>query len=140
MKHLTVSLDIATSSMTLAELSDRLGISASPTSHEKGTARGRKGLWKYTTWRLDSTAGETATIEEHFRSIFDKFSVAHLFSEGVLPIDAELLLNIAVMYDANAAAMCSLVLPAACLSLLQESNIDIEISCYPCSDLRRKDG
>ncbi|MBI3922283.1 MAG: hypothetical protein HY318_12760 [Armatimonadetes bacterium] len=50
MKQLTVRLDIVTSSMTLAELSDRLGLKPSPGSADRGTPHRSGYVLKETHW------------------------------------------------------------------------------------------
>lgn len=128
MKTFAVSLNITTQSLTIAELSDRVGIAPSPSSHDKGTARVRKGVWEQTVWVLESSQEETAPVEEHLQSIFAKFPPALLHRENILPDDAQVYLDIAVFFDT---AMCSVQIPPGCVDLLAGHGIALEVTCYP---------
>lgn len=130
MKTFAVSLDIVTISETLAELSGRLRMRPSPTSHDRGSRRA-KGVWEETVWRLESSAGETASLDEHCRWIFDRFPIATLRRPAILPSDAQVCLNIAIFFDT---AMASLLIPSKYIDILYASGSNVEVSCYPCTD------
>lgn len=64
MKKASVSLLVISPSMSLDELSSKLGRVPSSGSHSKGDARPRGGPWSETIWRFDSDAQETMTGAE----------------------------------------------------------------------------
>lgn len=131
MREISVSLDIVSSTATLAELSSALGVNGSSGSHEKGDARPGHKSWEYTTWKCDSKVAEGSSLVEHFLSLFEQLPVSKLSERGVLPSDRKIYLNIAVMFDA---AMCSVEIPTDCIRMLDGLDVMIEISCYPCAE------
>jgi hypothetical protein len=132
MKELIVSLEIKTSECSLDELSSRIGIQHAEGSFDKGKVY-QKRISEDTVWKLFSGAEKHASLDEHCRWIFKTLSTVNILRTGVLPKDYDLTLNIGVLYDSNSVT-CSLSIPNGCLKLMRDYELNIEVSCYPCTD------
>ncbi len=132
MKHIDVSLDIETTSLSVTELTLRLGVDPSPGSRD-GVPASRGAGWRpeATYWRLDSRAGATATIEEHIRDLVGRVPVGILRRNGGIPEDACLYLSIGIYSDGP---MASLVISPAVMRALDAAGIQLSLSFYCCGE------
>ncbi len=131
MKEISASLDICTSSLSLIELSSRLGYQPSPTSHSKGdrrpSLRHDDKAWRQTIWRIDSKASKASPLLEHLSSLVEQIPPAALRS-GVLPSDCEVWINVAVYFDT---ASLSVQISTQEMRIVGDYAACLEINCYP---------
>jgi hypothetical protein len=117
-------------SLSLSELSQRLGRPHSSGSHSKGDARMRDEAenehWKETIWRLDSDAAETDSIEEHFERLEAQFPAKDLRS--VLPPDCEVGIDIVLFFNTMTV---SAHITRTVLNIIEAYQAVVEITCYP---------
>lgn len=131
MKQYVMALNARSRSLPLAEICRRMGAEPSPDSCEKGDLDARGGLCFIATfWRLDSEAGDEATVEEHCRSLRTKLPPGHPPLHAEPGGDLEVWLSIGVLYDTYTV---SVVLPAALVALACDLGATVEVSCYPTS-------
>jgi hypothetical protein len=134
MRELLVSLDISTRSLTLAELSVRLGYSLSNTSHNVGDPRPRHAsepadsIWNETLWRLDSDAPKAAPLEQHLQSLMRQMPPGRLLRVGLLPDDSIVRINLGVLFDSYTV---SVSITQSELQIINAYSATIDISCYP---------
>jgi hypothetical protein len=132
MKKTSISLLVSSPSMSLDELSARLGRSYSKGSHSKGEvhagARLGSAPWPYTIWRMDSGAVETASVEVHLERLEGQFPPEEL--KRVVPDDCGILIDIAIFFDT---LNVSATLSRRALKVVENYKADLEISCYPSS-------
>jgi hypothetical protein len=132
MKELSVSLDITSPSLTLADLSSRLDRSPSSSSHCVGDPRlspdatGKIGT--ETVWRLDSNVAKTASVEEHLNGLVAQLPPATVLRPGALSHDCAVRINIGVLYDSYTAGLS---ITHAALSMIHAYGAVLDISCYP---------
>jgi hypothetical protein len=124
-----VSLDVCSDSLALAELSSRIGISASRYSHERGELRpGGRGQFNKTIWRIDSNQLAEAPLRLHLESIVAQCPPERLFRPGVLANDCSVYINIGQIFDT---AYGELIISPSELELIRGYRAELEISCYP---------
>jgi len=129
MKQYIVTLNARSRSLPLAEISRQMGVEPSPGSHAKGDAdeRGRV-CYIASFWRLDSDAGDAATVEDHCRSLRSRLPRGRPPRTAGSGGDLEVCLSVGVMYDTFTA---SVPLPPALVELAHDLGAGIEVSCYP---------
>jgi len=130
MKTFSVSLLIRSSSLSLDEMSSRLGRPHSSGSHTKGEPhalekRGRSP-WSETVWRFDSAVSESAPVEDHIRNLEVEFPPDEL--RALLPADCSVCLDIAIFFDT---ANVSVSLPRRRMEIVERYSADLEVTCYP---------
>src|SRR5580692_800482 len=101
MKMFSVSLLVESPSLSLDELSLKLGRSQSSGSHTRGerdAGRERIGRppWSKTVWRFDSAVSETAAVQEHLENLKVQFPPDEL--QRVLPMDCTVSVDIAIFF------------------------------------------
>jgi hypothetical protein len=130
MKKVSVSLLMTSASMSLGELSSRLGRLPSLGSNSKGDthsgARAGKDPWSETIWRFDSDADETASIEDHLERLEIQFPAAEL--KQALPPDCNVWVDIALFFDS---AYVSASLSRRAMQIVDSYDAQLEITCYP---------
>jgi len=131
MKTFWVSLMVESSSLSLHELSLKLGRPHSSGSHTKGerdAGRERIGRppWSKTGWRFDSSVSETASVGEHLENLRVQFPPDELLR--LLPAECTVYVDIAVFFDtANVSANIS----RADIEIIDAYNAALEVTCYP---------
>jgi hypothetical protein len=128
-------LDIKTGSLSLSDLSSRLGIEPSPGSFDKGTPRlwGRKKgtPLEHTLLRFESAAPEPAPLTEHFQSIFSSVSIDLLRMFTKATDDWEIWFTIGMMFPVEEMPYPELTIPPECVQMLNGNGIGIDITLYP---------
>jgi hypothetical protein len=132
MKNYTVSFEITTIKYSLDELSKRIGLNCSSGSFDKGKIYHKKNV-DHTVWKLFSDVDKSLPLEEHIKNIFTEDLKKRVLRPGVLSEDSKLVLNIGVFYSDNYAS-CSFRLSSECIQLIKDYELEIEVSCYPCTD------
>src|SRR5208282_1030138 len=142
MKELMVSLDICTKSLTLAELSSRIGCPSSSNSHNRGDPRlspdkniKNKMIWPETVWRLASSARKEASLEEHLESLVAQCVPGRLSGRGVLTADCTTWITVGVLFDS---ANASVSLGQKALNIISAYKANLEVSCYPCESQKTR--
>ena len=129
MKEFTVSLDIVSPSLTLAEISAKLGRSHSEDSHNKGDVRAMGRRFAKTIWRLGSKAQPNATMTEHLTNIVSQLSPTE-FRRTVRPDDpVTVCVNVGVMSE----GMASVTFTTDTVDIIRAYGASLEISYYPCT-------
>jgi hypothetical protein len=122
-----VSLDIWSDDFALEELAHRLGSAPGDHSHSKGDPH-RKGSWPRTVWRLQSPLPDDAPLADQLAALKEIAGSMGLFAAGRLPLNAQAVLNIGVLY---AGPCCELSLGQAEIRAFIEAGCSLEISAYP---------
>ncbi len=125
-----VSLNITTGSLTLSELSLRLGCLPSSSSHEKGDLRGHKAPFSQTIWRLDSNAPVDAALEQHIESLAAQLPPNKLSQPGVLSEDCVVYVTIGLFFGT---AQGSLLISPRGVDIIKAYKAILEVNCYPCA-------
>lgn len=128
MRSYLADLEFVSLTRSLAEVSALVGHAPDSTSHDLGEPRTKGRTWDQTIWRLSSTAGDEASLEDHLSELREHADELGLLSRNDLPDDLQLVLSIAVMYDSFT---CTVQLPAASLQPFLVAGFDLEISVYP---------
>jgi hypothetical protein len=127
---LSVSLLVTSSSLSLAELTSRLGRPPSVGSHSRGDAHAGaklgKAPWAESIWRFDSDAAESAPLQEHLERLQVQFPPQELLR--ALPSGCELCVDVAVFFDT---ANVGVAVSRKALEIVLRYQADLEISCYP---------
>src|SRR5271156_1925513 len=97
MNKTSVSLLVISPSMSLDELSSKLGRVPSSGSHSKGDARPRGGPWSETIWRFDSDAEETLPAQKQLERLAVQCPAGGL--TAVRPPACYVSVDIAVFFD-----------------------------------------
>jgi hypothetical protein len=130
MKKTSVSLLVTSQTMSLAELTSKLGRAHSSGSRSKGEvsagAKFGKPPWPVTVWRFDSDALPTASVQEHLERLEILFPAAEL--KRVLPPDCEVSVDIAVFFDT---VNVSAPVPHRGIEIIDAYGAELEITCYP---------
>jgi len=137
MKTFSVCLLVESPSLSLDELSRKLGRPHSSGSHTEGEPHVRQGLppWSKTMWRFDSAVSKTASLQEHLENLKVQFPPDEL--QRLLPAGCTVNVDIAIFFDtANVSASIS----RAGIEIMDAYNAALEVTCYP-SDFKdaRKD-
>lgn len=128
MKSYLADLDLVSSTLSITEVSALVGHAPGPASHDLGEHRTKGRRWDQTIWRLSSTAGDHASLEEHLSELRDHAEELGLLGRDDLPDDLQRVLSIAVMHDTFT---CTVQLPAPLLRPFLAAGFDLEISAYP---------
>ena len=126
MKKASVSLLVISPSMSLDELSSKLGRVPSSGSHSKGDARPRGGPWSETIWRFDSDAQETMPAQNQLERLAVQFPATEL--KQVLPPDCDVSVDIALFFDT--VNVSSTISPRG-IEIIGSYRAKLEITCYP---------
>ena len=128
MKTCSVSLLVMSSSLSLDELSLRLGRPHSSGSHEKGEPHvlRERPPWSRTVWRFDSGVSESAPIVDHFENLKVQFPAPEL--KALLPADCTVCVDIAIFFDT---ANGSVSIPRRGMKIIDSYSADLEVTCYP---------
>jgi hypothetical protein len=130
MEKASVSLLVTSPSMSLTELSSKLGRSPSSGSHNKGDASAGAKLgkppWSATVWRFDSDAPETAPVEQHLERLEIQFPAAAL--KQVLPSGCDVSVDIALYFDT---VNVSATIPHRGIEIIDAYGAKLEVTCYP---------
>lgn len=124
-------LELVSSELSLAELAGLAGHPAGPGSHDRGEPRSRGRSWEQAIWRLSSTAGDEASLEEHLSRLRRQAEEIGLLETSEVPGDVRRVLNVAVMSDA---ASCTVSLPAGLIQPFLAAGFDLEVTIYPTSE------
>lgn len=127
MKEYSLSLDVISAEASLQDLTSQLGASPSESSHELGSPRARRDSWAETVWRLESEAPASASLEDHCQSLLAKVQSTGVLEASRRIENSRTLLNVAVFFSGP---MCTVTLPRACLDIVKEYSLGLEISCY----------
>jgi hypothetical protein len=126
-KKYLVSLNITSTSMSLEELSLRLGRPcARDGSHSKGDAHANGKPWSESLWRLDSEAPEAAPLIDHLESLAKEFPREELLR--VLPASCKVTVDIATLFDSYTV---SELIPHRGIQIIDSYKATLELSCYP---------
>jgi hypothetical protein len=126
MKEFSVSLVITSPSLSLDELSSRLGRVNSPGSHNRGDPRPIKRSWAKTVWYLDSGAPKDAPLEQHIADLERQFPASQLLQ--VLPDGCTVLIDVAIFFDTfNGSAHLS----SSAVEVIRRYGAALEVTCYP---------
>jgi hypothetical protein len=132
MKEFMVSLDITTPSLTLAELSSRLGRPCSSGSHNAGDPRPSpeptERVWSETVWRLNSGACKADPLEKHLESLSVQLPPRILLQPGVLVEDCVVWISVGVLYDSYTVGIS---IGRAALDMINSYGAILDIACYP---------
>jgi hypothetical protein len=126
MKKTSVSLLVISSSMSLDELSSKLGRVSSSGSHSKGDAKPRGGQWAETIWRFDSDAQETMPAQNQLEHLAVQFPPAEL--KQILPPACDVSVDIALFFDT--VNVSSTISPRG-IEIISSYKAKLEITCYP---------
>jgi hypothetical protein len=101
MTEFDVCLVVESSSLTLADLTGRLGIASSDGSHDMGEPHliKSRGVWRSSVWQLSSEVGREATLDDHVTALAARIPYERI--KTVLPPDARVYLSIGVFSDAQ---------------------------------------
>jgi hypothetical protein len=126
MTKTSVSLLVISRSMSLDELSSKLGRVPSSGSHSKGDAGPRSGPWSETIWRFDSDAQETMPAQNQLERLAVQFSASEL--KQVLPPGCDVSIDIVLFFNTvNVSATIS----SRGIEIVDSYNANLEINCYP---------
>jgi hypothetical protein len=125
-KEFLASLDIVTSSASIAEVTAILGTEAAGSSHDKGSPR-FDGTWEKTIWKLESPEPEAAPIERHLDSLLQELARIGRERLSRLPPDAEMTLTVGILCYGP---MCSFVIPRKFMGMIYALGLDLELDWY----------
>lgn len=127
-KEFDVCLEITTPTATLGDITDKVGLKWSGGSHNKGDQRLGRPPFSLTIWRLNSELNQSATLEEHFGNIVERFPPEKITVLKSIPA-VSVRINIGIF---SQAVNCTVVLSNKCLDLVRQyKGIEISISYYP---------
>ena len=128
MKELLVSLDVTSPSLTLGEISAKLGRSPSyESSHDKGEPRFGRERFDHAIWRLNSTAQKTEPLEEHLATIAAQFPPEALPASATLT-DCTIWINVGLLFDTPSS---SVLVTRRALDIIHRYGAVLEVTCYP---------
>ena len=126
-KSYDVSLIIVSETLSLEEISNKIGIKYSSGSHEKGSKNPVGKEFGRTIWRLNPNTAKEASAKEQIESISSIIS-----KEQMSDLDnVEIILDIAVFSNGYTTG---LKLDKSSLDIIRKYNAAIKITCYPVSD------
>ena len=131
MSKVLASIDICSAKHSLSELSLLTGIKAELSSHDKGTPRGRHGLWSDTILRLESRISENDPLESHLKNLFSQVAGFDLTSKLVGNEHIRIYVNIGVTFST---ACISVEISKDDLSTIVKNGMNLQISAYPSSE------
>ncbi len=130
MKKTSVSLLVTSPSMSLAELTAKLGRAHSSGSHSKGDASAGANLgkppWSVSVWRFDSDALPTAPVQEHLERMEILFPAAEL--KRVLLRGCEVSVDVVLFFDT---VNVSATIPRRGIEIIDAYSAELEVTCYP---------
>jgi hypothetical protein len=130
MKKTSVSLLVTSQTMSLAELTSKLGRAPAFDSHSRGDAAAGAKLgkppWPVTVWRFDSDTLPTAPVQEHLERLEILFPAAEL--KRVLPGGCEVSVDVVLFFDTFTV---SATIPRRGIAIINAYNAELEITCYP---------
>src|SRR5258708_7869408 len=126
MKKISVSLLVTSPSLSLAELTSKLGRAHSSGSHSKGEISAGvklgKGPWSMTIWRFDSDAEASASLLQHLERLEIQFPAAEL--KRALPPDCRVSVDVAVFFDT---ANVSATIPHRGVEIIDAYGAELEV-------------
>ena len=131
-----ISFDILTKSISLDDLSKKIGINSSSGSRNKGQKNefGKRNWTEKNTWfRLFSVLPKTSKLERHLDSIIKRVEKSNVFRKGTLPKDNRLSICIAENYDFNERAYYQIDIPEKYVVWCGKHRVSLEVVAYPCS-------
>ena len=125
-----VSLLVTSPTLSLAELTARLGRVPAAESHDKGDAHAVSGKlpWPITVWRFDSDAPESASVQDHLERLERRFPPADL--QRTLPSGCTLSVDVALFFES---AFVSATIAPRGIEIINCYDAKLEITCYPVS-------
>ena len=130
MKKTSVSLLVTSQSMSLAELTSKLGRAHSSGSHRKGDAsagaKPGKPPWPVTVWRFDSDAPANAPVQQHLERLEIQFPAAEL--KRALPPGSGVSVDVVLFFDT---VNVSATIPRRGIEIIDAYNAGLEVTCYP---------
>src|SRR5580700_7895408 len=125
MKTFSVSLLVESPSLSLNELSLKLGRPHSSGSHTKGEPHALQGRppWSKTMWRFDSAVPKTASLQEHLESLKIQFPPHEL--QRLLPMDCAVLVDVAIFFDT---VNVSTEVPRVGIEIIDAYNAALEVT------------
>jgi hypothetical protein len=130
MKKTSVSLLVTSQTMSLAELTSKLGRAHSSGSHSKGDASAGANLgkppWPVTIWRFDSDAPASAPVQEHLERLEIQFPAAEL--KRALPPGCDVSVDVVLFFDTFTV---SAAIPRRGVEIIDAYNAEFEVTCYP---------
>lgn len=127
MKEYIVSIDVYSDQMSLAEISEIIGIEAGVGSRDRGYEDWDGNLSKRTILTLESEVPQIAELDEHFAFLLRRFNF-NQSGKRRLPEGVRLSLTIGILYDT---VTCSLKVSAKWLGEFAANGLDLDVSCYP---------
>jgi hypothetical protein len=76
---------------------------------------------------------ESNTLTEHLNAIFEIVPISFLLSQNQVQPFETAYINVGVFYDT---VTCTVEIPYACVEMLKEHGVGIQISCYPSKEMR----
>lgn len=130
MKAYIIALNARSRSLSLPEITRRMGADPDPAYiHDRGDLGSRGDHCDLdASWRVESDAGDAATIEEHAQSLEDRLAKGGDCPAGEEAGDPEVSLTAGVMHDSYTV---SVLLPLALINLANGFGASIEVNCYP---------
>jgi hypothetical protein len=132
MKTYNVSLLVESSSLSLDELSLKLGRPHSSGSHAKGEPRHGGQAWPKTVWRFDSGVSEKAPVQEHLESLKAQLPPGEI--HALLPAECAVRIDIVILFDT---VNVSLSIPRRGMEIVESYNAALEVTSYPVEGAKR---
>jgi hypothetical protein len=127
-KKFAVSLVVTSTSLMLDELSGLLDHPPSGGSHNKGAPDTRGTSWDETLWRLESAAGDSLTLDQHFENLEIQFPPKELVSR--LPSNCKASIDVVVLFDTFTV---SADLSRKAVAIANAYGASLGVTCYPTS-------
>jgi hypothetical protein len=125
MKTYNVSLLVESSSLSLDELSLKLGRPHSLGSHAKGEAHRGGSAWPKTVWRFDSGVPDKAPVQEHLENLKAQFPPGEL--RALVPAECGVYIDIVIFFDT---VNVSLSIPRPGMEIVDSYDAALEITAY----------
>jgi hypothetical protein len=125
-KEFIVTIEVHSSGATLSELAATIGIDDNANSHTKNAARGARGAWDSTVWKMESGLKPEASLTNHIDSLLQRLP-EKLTALAEASEDAQPCLNIGVLSDS---VMCSLELDPRRLQIRSQNRFAVFITTY----------
>jgi len=130
MKHLIVSLDLMSDSLTLDDLSRIFGSSPSEDSFSRGDIGPLSRIRTYSLLRFELSADEGAACEEHLATLKTDIARIDAHLDRLGSVDVSLLLNIGVFFTTANGSV-----EFAPVTLRNETTpLRISVTAYPVAD------
>jgi hypothetical protein len=128
MQEFSVDFVISSDSISLAEISEIVGLRGDDDSQEIGSSNPIGEIREHSAFKVGSGVVKTGSLEDHFYSIFRQLDFEKLNLDK-LPQDTLVYFDVAIFYDEFSG---NFYLNKDILSQLNQYGIELEISCYPC--------